>query len=162
MAERLVIDLDRCLDCRECTASCSYPFHYPNNGIACLRELAAKELACRRCETHPCVLACPSEAVEAGEDGELKRYNMRCTGCLSCSVACPFGTLIPAALEFRDSFCDFCATRGDGEPECARTCPEGAVFMAELTPGETGVHLVGDHLAVRSTVWQKIEPAESK
>ncbi|MFP4029249.1 MAG: 4Fe-4S dicluster domain-containing protein [Candidatus Brocadiia bacterium] len=163
MEQRLQINLDICRECEDCTATCGYPYHHPNNGVARLRELAAQELTCRQCEVQSCVLACPNDALEKDEDGILRRYNMRCTGCLSCSVACPFGTLIPAALEFRDSFCDACADRGEGElPECARTCPEDAIVIGSVDEDEENVHLLGENLAVRSLVWQKKEPAESK
>ena len=64
MSKRLVIDLDVCRDCAECPASCSYPYHGPNNGVARLRELAAYELVCRKCEVRSCVQACPVNAVE--------------------------------------------------------------------------------------------------
>jgi len=162
MAERLTIDLDACRDCTECTASCSYPYHGPNNGVARLRELAAFELLCRKCEVRSCVTACPNDALEEDAEGVIHRYTMRCTGCLSCSVACPFGTIIPAALEFRTSMCDFCAGRRDGEPECARTCPPGAIAFREVSGEEADLHLLGEHVAVKATLWQKTEPAESK
>ena len=160
MAQRLVVSLDTCRDCAECTATCSYPYHGDNNGIARLRELAGYELSCRRCEERLCVQACPNEALEEQENGDLKRYNMRCTGCLSCSHACPFGNIIPAALQFRDTMCDFCAGRDGETPECVRTCPEKAITMEEVSEEAPGIHLLGERLAVRSKVWQKIEPAE--
>jgi len=161
-SNRLTIDLDACRGCDECPASCSYPYHGPNNGIARLRELAAYELACRRCEVRSCVSACPVEALQEDQEGVLHRYNMRCTGCLSCSVACPFGTLIPAALEFRDSMCDFCAGRPGQLPLCVSTCPKGAITFAEVSSDDPHVHLLGDNLAVRTVVWQKTEPARAK
>jgi len=162
MSKRLVIDLEKCRECADCTAACSYPYHHTNDGIARLRELVAQELMCRKCEVRACKLACPDDALEEDEQGILHRYNMRCTGCLSCSVACPFGTLIPAALEFRDSRCDFCAGRLDGEPSCVTSCPEKAIAYAEVSGEEEGVHLLGENLAVRVPVWVKIEPAEAK
>ena len=162
MTRRLTIDLDKCRDCGECTAQCSYPYHHPSNsGVARLRELAAQELACRRCEVRSCVLACPNEALEEDAGKVLRRYNMRCTGCLSCSVACPFGTLVPAALQFRDSACDFCAGRDGEAPACARTCPEKAITVADVSD-DADTHLVGENLAVRSRVWQKVESTKSK
>jgi len=158
MSKRLVIDLDVCRDCGECTAGCSYPYHPDNNGVARLRELAAQELICRKCETRACVEACPNEALEERPDGVLVRHNMRCTGCLSCSIACPFGTIVPAALQFHDMMCDFCAGRVDGTPECVATCPLEAIAFEELPAEVPDLHLLGEHLAVRLTVWQKVEP----
>jgi Fe-S-cluster-containing hydrogenase component 2 len=159
MEQRLVIKLGTCRECGECAATCSYPYHLDNDGVARLRELAAQELLCRKCETRSCVEACPKDALEEREDGVLHRYNMRCTGCLSCSLACPFGTVVPAALEFRDSACDLCADRKDGLPECAVTCPYDAITLEEVDEETPGLHLLGENLAVRSSVWQKAEPA---
>ena len=162
MSKRLVIELDTCRECPECTATCSYPYHAPNDGIAKLLELAAHEVACRRCEARSCVDACPNEALEADEDGVLRRYNMRCTGCLSCSVACPFGNILPAALQFDDNASDFCAGRHDGVPDCVSTCPLAALAYEEDPAEAPDLHLVGDHLAVRAAVWQRMEPAAER
>lgn len=157
MGKRLVIQLEVCRDCEECTATCSYPYHEANSGVARLLELVAQELACRRCEEPSCVVACPNEALEQQADGIIRRYNMRCTGCLSCSLACPFGNIIPAALQFRDSMCDFCAGRPDQTPECVRSCPLHAITIEEVPPGQPDVHVLGENLAVKSILWQKVE-----
>lgn len=162
MSARLVIDLDRCRDCEVCQAQCGYPYHGENDGIARLREAAAFELTCRRCEVQSCVTVCTKEALEVQEDGRLKRYNMRCTGCLSCSHACPFGNIIPAALQFYDNVCDFCAGRAESEPVCAVTCPYHAIGMEEVSEGQEGVYVIGEQLAVRSVVWEKEEAARTK
>ena len=130
--------------------------------MARLREWAAFELVCRRCEVRACVEVCPNDALEANEDGVLVRHTMRCTGCLSCSHACPFGNIIPAALQFRDTACDLCATRGDGAPRCAETCPEDAIRLEEVGEGGDDLHLVADAFAVRSNIWLKEEPAQAK
>jgi Fe-S-cluster-containing hydrogenase component 2 len=162
MSEKLVINLDLCRDCAVCTAACAYPYHPSNNGVARLRELAAQELVCRRCEARSCVEACPNEALEQQADGALRRWNMRCTGCLSCSHACPFGTIIPAATQFRDSACDFCAGLEGKVPACAATCPLHAISLEEAPADAPGLHLLGENLAVRTTIWQKTEPARAR
>jgi len=162
MSQRLVIDLDACRECAECTATCGYPYRGENNGVARLRESAGFELTCRKCEVRSCVEACPNEALEKQDNDVLKRYNMRCTGCLSCSMACPFGNIIPAAFEFKDAACDYCAGRSNGAPECVRTCPQKALVIEKIEAEQPGLYLVGERLAVRSNVWQKKEPAGKK
>jgi len=162
MSERLVIDLDRCRECGECTAECAYPYHAGQDGVARLRELAAFELVCRRCQVRACAEACPNDALEPRDDGVLVRHTMRCTGCLSCTHACPFGNILPAAFQFRDTRCDFCAQRADGAPKCAETCPEKAIWVEDVAQGGEEIHLVGDSLAVRSNIWLKEEPAKAK
>ncbi len=162
MARMLVIDLDRCRACETCVAKCSYPYHGANDGIARLRETASFEITCRRCEVRSCVTACPKEALELLDSGVLRRWNMRCTGCLSCSQACPFGNIVPAAFQFHDNVCDFCAGRSESEPLCVVTCPYGAVAFEEVAPESKEVHPVGERLAVKGVVWQKKEAAEAK
>lgn len=162
MNERLVIDLDACRDCGECDAECSYLYHGDNNGVARLRELAAFEISCRRCTEHACVTACPKDALEEREDGVLKRYNMRCIGCFSCSHACPFGNIIPAAFQFRTAACDYCAGRANGAPGCVKTCEKEALSIEAVSEEAADLHLVGDNLAIRASVWEKSEPAETR
>jgi carbon-monoxide dehydrogenase iron sulfur subunit len=164
MSKKLVIRLDVCSECLTCTAKCSYPYHPGNDGVARLRELAAQELTCRRCERRSCVDACPSEALEARDDGFLRRHTLRCTACLSCAHACPFGNILPVAFQFRGSLCDFCASprRHAGLPECVRTCPLGALAFEEVPEEEPDAYRVGDSLVIRSKVWQKIEPVAKR
>ena len=72
-------------------------------------------------------------------------------------MACPFGTIIPAALQFRDSACDLCAGRADGLPDCAASCPLHAISVAEVPDDAEGVYVLGENLAVKTTAWQKAE-----
>ena len=91
MTERLIIDLAACDRCDGCSIGPS---------VLALRERATFELVCRRCEHASCVEACPFEALERGENGIVKRHNMRCVSCKSCSLACPFGTIYMELLPF--------------------------------------------------------------
>jgi len=162
MAKRIVIDLDKCMAWGdESRATCSYLYHPGNNGVAWLRELAAYEVICRQCEQRSCIEACPTEALEQLDNGMLKRHNLRCIGCQSCVVACPFGTLVPAAFLFRGTMCDFCQGRGVEVPTCAETCSDDAIVYEDVTEGPD-VHLIGDHLAVRARKWLKKEPVAVK
>ncbi|MFH1314351.1 MAG: 4Fe-4S dicluster domain-containing protein [Candidatus Eisenbacteria bacterium] len=148
---------------------CSYPFHryYPydrwgmrpgNDGIAALRELATYAVVCRQCESANCVISCPRDALEKDADGILRRYSLRCIGCRSCTVACPFGTIYPQAIPFLASGCDYCLKRlkpGE-EPLCVKTGPDGAVKYTEMEPDESkNIHKVGDHLVVKCEVWKR-------
>ena len=155
--KRLFIDLEKCYRCKQCTAKCSY-FHHPENkGIITLLELATKAQICRKCEEAPCVKACPQEALEKQPDGTLKRYSMRCTGCKTCALACPFGTIYPEIVPYLTSQCDYCLGKGDEkEPECISSCPEGAVQFIEVEESkEKDIYLIGENLAVHSVPWSK-------
>jgi len=172
MAHRVVIDLDVLRQNPECKADCSYPYrkapYYetdrPIAGPAWLKQTAAFETFCRRCDDHPCVNACPNDALEQLEDGKIVRYNMRCTQCDSCLVACPFGTIVPAALAHRDTMCDLCVGRDDPAPLCCQTCECGAFRWEDVPdePEDADLHIIDERLAVRTQAFTKIEPPTRK
>jgi carbon-monoxide dehydrogenase iron sulfur subunit len=152
---RLFIDLEKCDRCPQCVAECSYIFHPHNNGIISLRELAVFSTVCRGCEEAPCVNSCYRNALKKEEDGIVRRARFLCTGCKTCSIACPFGVILPDFLNFFDSKCDYCLGR-DRIP-CIDTCPYGAVGVidAENEDREKGILFVSDYLAVRGGKWLK-------
>jgi len=160
MAKRLFIDLDICRKCEKCDVGCSYFYHPFNSGVIYLREIAAFATKCRQCDEAPCVKACPVEALEKQEDGIVKRYNLRCVSCKSCSFACPFGTILPEVIPYAVSRCDFCLDRlSEGQnPVCVAGCKEGAIKYGEFEPDpKEHRFLVGDNLIVHSIPWKKEE-----
>ena len=162
--KRLFIDLDICSNCPKCVVECSYPYHPQNNGISSIRELATFGLICRQCEIAPCVTSCPKEALEKKEDGVLKRYNMRCISCKTCSLACPFGTIYPELLPLMASGCDYCLGRLKGNvPLCVTTCPYSALKYDEVEENASAkIFCLNDSLAVKSYKWIKEEAKEIK
>jgi len=157
MAKRLFIDLSKCDNCEKCAVSCSY-FNKgaaSDHGILELRELATFALICRRCEEAACVASCRFEAIERQPDGVMKRHNMRCVSCKSCSHACPFGTIYPETLSFHTTRCDFCSGTGQ-EPTCVIGCVNKAVEYREVAESQKdGIWFVGDHLAAKAPKWDK-------
>ncbi len=156
--KRLFIDLDICNNCDECVACCEYFYHAGNNhGVTALREYATFALFCRHCEDAPCVNICYHDALERQEDGHLKRYMMLCTSCKSCTIACPFGTILPDFIPYLDSKCNFCAEKAQEIPSCVASCPEGAVEVKDVEEDdlENDVYLVGDNLAVHTRKWDR-------
>ena len=160
--KRLYIDLDRCNRCPKCVIECSYFYHPGNNGITSLREIAAYAVICRQCEEGTCVLACPKEALEKQKDKILKRYNLRCIKCNSCSFSCPFGTILPEFIPYAFSHCDFCLDRRQKDiPLCVKTCPYGALKYGKFEPNEENDEfLVGDNLIIRAKKWLR-EPKKA-
>ena len=161
--KRLFVDLEVCATCPECVTTCDYFYHPANNGLISVREKAAMSAVCRRCENPVCVSACTRDALEKDEGGVLQRYSMRCVGCKSCSIACPFGTLIPEVIPYAVSVCDYCLgrVRGQGMPICVETCPLNAVRFEDVEEDSSkNNYAVDEHLVVHALPWKKEAVAE--
>lgn len=166
--KRVLIDLDRCIECGSCAAACFYTHqhmpivHFARGGWALLPVI------CRQCQAAACVAACPVEAMVRDEHGVVWRKAALCIGCGSCARACPFGVIplekggVPAAAVSTDRIsgrivakCDLCADRvlgpnGDGAvPRCVAACPSGALLFvderAEGAPETLGGRTTGAH-----------------
>jgi Fe-S-cluster-containing dehydrogenase component len=142
MGAKLIIDLAKSKTQGESGVRCSYKHHPGNKGFDALLEMVRFALVCRRCELAPCVTACPQSALEkvpsqTNDAGILKRANMLCTGCGSCAIACPFGTIYRDLIPFASSVCDVCRGRlGPGEkPLCVNTCGDGSIDYKEVAVG---------------------------
>jgi Fe-S-cluster-containing dehydrogenase component len=172
---KLIVDLARIDPRTSSHIRCSYQHHPQNMGFAAVLERIRFALICRRCTGAPCVAACPRGALEkvpaddapsderpttGDEPGILRRANMLCTGCGTCALACPFGTIYDDLMPFASSVCDLCAGRlGPGEkPLCVRTCEPGALDYGPVDPGDGLVEVV-ENIMVRlteGTTWKPL------
>jgi Fe-S-cluster-containing dehydrogenase component len=80
---------------------------------------------------------------------------MRCTGCKSCTVACPFGIILPEFIPYLNSRCNYCLA--DGEiPHCVTTCPHKAIEFGEIQENpEENIYFIGEVLAIHSKRWSR-------
>jgi Fe-S-cluster-containing dehydrogenase component len=158
--KRLFIDIPVLLESniRAEEIQCEYLFHNKNIGAFSLLEVAEFSAYCRQCKEAFCVDACPKEALEHQENGLIKRYNMRCVGCKSCVLACPFGTIFPEVINYVTAKCDYCLNqleqKPDYEPACVQTAPANSFIMKEVVEDhKKNIFYVGNHLAVRTPNW---------
>ena len=139
----LVLDLEKCTRCDECTKACADA----HNGVTRLiREglrfdqfLVAS--SCRSCMDPYCMVGCPV--------GSIRRRNSReiiiedwCIGCGKCAENCPYGNINMhgfeelrddvanpgrkvAVIQEKATTCDLCAEL-DGQPSCVYACPHDA------------------------------------
>jgi Fe-S-cluster-containing dehydrogenase component len=142
---------------------CEYLFHRVNPGAFAILEVAEFAAYCRQCREAFCVSACPKEALERHVNGAVKRYNMRCVGCKSCVLACPFGTIFPEVINYVTAKCDLClnqlAADPDYRPLCVKTAPPGTFVMTEIAEEvpKDHIYFAGERLAVRSPSWLRKE-----
>ena len=147
VAKRVLIDLDRCIECQSCAAAC-YFSHANMPALSSARSgVALLPVVCRQCKSASCVETCPAEAMIRDENDVVRRRLFRCIGCGSCARACPFGVLpnvptgVPAGYRSTDRLsghqiakCDLCADRDIGDtavPRCVAACPSGALLFAD-------------------------------
>ena len=159
--KRLFVDLEKLQRCETIKADCSYYYSGKISGITRLREIGEFLHICRHCENAPCVNACPKEALERQSDGIIKRFTMRCISCMSCSLACPFGTIPLDTIPYITSQCDICIDTSDKEePVCVKSCsiPDAVKFIEIEESEKDDIHLVGKHLAVHAKEWKKYHP----
>ena len=146
--KRVLIDLDRCIECGSCAAAC-YASHanYPAVNFAATGP-ALLPVICRQCKAASCVEVCPVEAMVRDENGIVRRKMCICIGCGSCARACPFGVLPPEPTGVPEGYkstdrisghqiakCDLCEDRildnPKAVPRCVAACPAGALSFAD-------------------------------
>lgn len=156
--KKLFIDLEKFEAHENCGQGCSYYYHPGNDGMLSLQEMATYAVVCRKCEKENCVTSCPFEALEKNEDKILKRANMRCTSCKTCSHACHSGVILPEFIPYMAFNCDFCINqlKVTSVPECARACKCGAVQYGDFKEDEAkDMYAVGENIIIHSIHWQR-------
>jgi CRP-like cAMP-binding protein/Fe-S-cluster-containing hydrogenase component 2 len=139
----LVLDLEKCTRCDECTKACADSHdgvtRLVREGLRFDKFLVAS--SCRSCLDPYCMVGCPV--------GSIRRRNSReiiiedwCIGCGKCAENCPYGNINMhpfeelradpanpgrkvAVLQQKATTCDLCADM-DGQPSCVYACPHDA------------------------------------
>ncbi len=141
----LVLDLERCTRCDECTKACADAHdgvtRLIRDGLRYDKFLVAS--SCRSCLDPYCMVGCPV--------GSIRRRNSReiiiedwCIGCGKCADNCPYGNInmhpfnemredpnqkgkkVPV-VQMKATTCDLCSEL-DGQPSCVYACPHDAAF----------------------------------
>ena len=85
---------------------------------------------CAHCKRPKCIEACEPSAITKSDDGVVTINDERCTGCVECVEACPFGA-IQMRGEREAVKCDLCG--GAAELSCVLACKCGALIYGQET-----------------------------
>jgi CRP-like cAMP-binding protein/Fe-S-cluster-containing dehydrogenase component len=144
----LVLDLEKCTRCDECTKACADSHdgvtRLIREGLRYDKFLVAS--SCRSCLDPYCMVGCPVDAIHRRQSLEIKIEDW-CIGCGLCSQNCPYGNInMHGFEELRDdpqnpgrkkaivqqkaTTCDLCRdVVGPGQdPSCVYACPHDAAF----------------------------------
>ncbi len=151
----LVLDLERCTRCDECTKACADTHEgvtrLVRDGLRFDKYLVAS--SCRSCMDPYCLVGCPVDAIHRnGQTLEIEIEDY-CIGCGLCADNCPYGNInmhgfpkqqvdengkmrlvfeeregrkLPV-IQQRATTCDLCRSV-DGKPSCVYACPHEAAF----------------------------------
>jgi len=120
-----------CTGCRICEMICSFTHEgaiAPKRSRIRIRSNWPQEeiiLLCLACEPKKCIEGCPEGALSW--NGYLRMDEQKCTACLLCTEACPYGGILTETSKKTPFFCDTC----QGEFQCIKWCPTKAVLKVE-------------------------------
>ena len=135
----LVLDLESCTRCDECTRACSDTHEgvtrLIREGLRFENFLVAS--SCRSCLDPYCLVGCPVDAIHRkpreNHPGAVEIViEDHCIGCGLCSSNCPYGNISMHREEERRvaTTCDLCRdlVGPDEDPSCVYACPHNAAF----------------------------------
>ena len=140
----LVLDLESCTRCDECTRACSDTHdgitRLIREGLRFENFLVAS--SCRSCLDPYCLVGCPVDAIHRkprdDHPGAVEIViESHCIGCGLCSTNCPYGNISmhqssdDSATEHRvATTCDLCRdlVGPNDDPSCVYACPHDAAF----------------------------------
>jgi Fe-S-cluster-containing dehydrogenase component len=84
----------------------------------------------------------------------VSRSELKCVGCRSCSLACPFGVIPDEYVRHVSPKCDLCVDRVErgGIPRCVATCTSGALSFVDLAETVGAPEYVGGRIQSHATV----------
>ena len=144
----LVLDLEACTRCDECTKACSDTHdgvtRLIRDGLRFDKWLVAS--SCRSCTDPYCLVGCPVDAIHRGGETKEITIESHCIGCGLCADNCPYGNInmhaseeydkqrSQAVVRYKATTCDLCSQIVGGDYKnvsCVFACPHNAAFRME-------------------------------
>ncbi len=142
----LVLDLEKCTRCDECTKACADVHggvtRLIREGLRFDKFLVAS--SCRSCMDPYCMVGCPVGSIRRTNNREIIIEDW-CIGCGKCAQNCPYGNInmqgyvtnetVPdaenpsrkvAVVRQKATTCDLCRNVRDHQPSCVYACPHDA------------------------------------
>lgn len=137
MENLLLVDMDKCTGCKQCSLACSLTkedlFDPARGRIKILKKediALGVPLVCEQCETHPCVESCQNNALSRDDaTGIITVDDNLCTSQGTCVDACIYYAIRLNPESRKPMFCDLCG----GDPYCAKHCVPEAIVWIENT-----------------------------
>ena len=137
LPSHLVVDFTKCTGCRICELACTAKKEGRfQPSLARLKIVRYDDLGidlpnvCGPCETAPCIDICPVYAIRRDPITKMTYLDEdKCILCKACVGACVNGVILLDTLRMRIIKCDHC----DGDPECAKACPTGAITYTDVS-----------------------------
>jgi ferredoxin-like protein FixX len=156
MGKKLLIDLLKLRDFDDLPAEGIFKEKGYERSFKSIRELAAFQFTCRKCEIAPCITSCPAEALKKDAGGVISRSMYKCVRCKSCIVTCPFGTLTDNLFAVRLPGRRFIYLDSDAAmTEFASFFPAGVVSWVEAAEDAgNNIHALGDNVLIIEKTWK--------
>jgi len=152
----LVLDMDLCTRCDECTKGCIREHGNESHGLPITRLLRDGRrfgdylvaTSCRSCTDPHCMSGCPVDSIHRGKHLQIVIED-HCIGCGLCASNCPYGNIFMVPnlrrrmevpdpddpgettkiAQLKAATCDLCDAEGDRStprPQCVASCPHEA------------------------------------
>ncbi|MBO4423731.1 MAG: 4Fe-4S binding protein [Clostridia bacterium] len=145
--KRVYVNEEWCLGCHLCEYNCAFANSGMKDMAAALKDKKifprihvegddkiTFAVSCRHCEDPICVKSCIAGAISK-QDGVVMIDIIKCVGCLTCILLCPYGALSLGENGTMQK-CELCLQNTCGEPACVKGCPNRAIVYEERSEAE--------------------------
>ncbi|AEE16118.1 4Fe-4S dicluster domain-containing protein [Treponema brennaborense] len=153
--KRVYVNEKWCLGCHLCEYYCAFANSGETDMVAALKGKkiypriqvegnndVSFAVSCRHCEQPLCVKACIAGALSV-VDGVIVRDALKCVGCHTCILSCPYGCIVPAPDDGSGHSvvqkCELCTSNRAGKPACVEGCPNRAIVFEDRGVSGYGV-----------------------